>query len=156
MNFPWIGSKYRITGCLRAWRAAFPAARAVNESGRVDIIKLDFVHIRGDARAQLYTVNMMQCHRDEDAAFVHLRGIHTLNMSYCNQATITDIACVHLRGILTLNMSHCNQPTITPAAIAHLVGIVSLDSQACRADVIDAATKLLGINKVKNVSNAVG
>ena len=37
-----------------------------------------------------------------DADFVHLAGIHTLNMSYCTQATITDAALSHLAGIHNL------------------------------------------------------
>jgi hypothetical protein len=45
-----------------------------------------------------------------------LRGIHTLDMSGCDQASITDAAFAHLRGIHTLNMSRCWQDTITDAA----------------------------------------
>ena len=48
-----------------------------------------------------------------DAAFAHLRGIHTLSMSFCNQASITDAAFAYLRGIHTLHMWDCNQATIT-------------------------------------------
>ena len=33
-----------------------------------------------------------------DAAFAHLRDIYTLDMSYCNQHTITDAAIAHLRA----------------------------------------------------------
>ena len=59
MDFPWIDAKSIIKGSLEAWRAAFPAARAVNVSevnkdGSKDLIKIgrrkfivnsDFVHI---------------------------------------------------------------------------------------------------------------
>ena len=69
---------------------------------------MDFVYIRGDARARLHTVDMSECHRVTDAAFVHLRGIQSLDMPYCNQATITDAAFVHLRGIKSLSMNGCN------------------------------------------------
>ena len=44
-----------------------------------------------------------------DAAFVHLRGIHTLTMIDCKQAGITDAAFAHLRGIHKLDMRQCNQ-----------------------------------------------
>ena len=30
MDFPWMGVKSYIKGSVRAWRAAFPVARAVN------------------------------------------------------------------------------------------------------------------------------
>ena len=49
-----------------------------------------------------------------DAAFVHLRGIHTRDISYCTQ--LTDAAFVRLRGIHTLDMSYCKQASITDAA----------------------------------------
>ena len=43
-----------------------------------------------------------------DAAFVHLRGIHTLNMDFCHQATITDAICANLRGITYLEADGCS------------------------------------------------
>jgi hypothetical protein len=81
MDFPWMDAKSRIKGSVKAWRAAFPCARAVNVSYRIDIVDADFIHIRGDARVRLHTVNMGWCHNVTDAAFVYLRGIHTLDMS---------------------------------------------------------------------------
>ena len=90
MDFPWMDEKSHIKGSVRAWRAAFPVARALNVSQRYDIVDADFVHIRGDARVRLHTVYMWECNRVTDAAFVHLRGIHTLEMWGCNQVTITD------------------------------------------------------------------
>ena len=131
MDFPWMDSRSPIKGSVRAWRAAFPVARAVNVSERNDIVDADFVHIRGDARVRLHTVNMWDCKRVTDAAFVHLCGIHTLEMWGCNQATITDAAFVHLRGIHTLNMIYCNQATITDAAFKHLRGIHTLCISFC-------------------------
>jgi hypothetical protein len=50
-----------------------------------------------------------------DAAFAHLAGIHTLDMSWCRQATITDVAFAHLAGIHTLNMRFCSTASITAA-----------------------------------------
>ena len=55
---------------------------------------------------RLHTINMSGCSKVmvgcdleiiTDAAFVHLQGIHTLNMMGCNQ--ITDAAFGHLGGI---------------------------------------------------------
>ena len=60
------------------WRRAFPAAVAAS--------------VRGNRRLR-------------DADFVHLRGLRSLDMSWCNQAGITDGAFAHLAGIHTLNMS---------------------------------------------------
>ena len=51
---------------------------------------------------------MSECTQITDAAFVYLRGIHTLNMTGCKQATITDAAFVHLRGIHTLEIYGCS------------------------------------------------
>ena len=147
MDFPWMDAKSVIKGSLRAWRAAFPAARAVNLSmysswdgrgRRKPIVDSDFVHIRGDARARLHTLNMSESKGVTDAAFVDLRGIQTLNMRWCNQATITDAAFVHLRGIQTLDMSYCSQATITDAAFVHMRGIQTLNMSLC-TQITDAA-----------------
>ena len=75
MDFPWMDAKSEIKGSVRTWRAAFPAARAVNVARCNNIVDSDFVPIRGDARARQHTVNMSWCRRVRDAAFVHLRGI---------------------------------------------------------------------------------
>ena len=58
MDFPWLDDNSRIRGSVQAWRAAFLCARAVNVSLRNDIIDSNFVHIRGDARVRLQTVDM--------------------------------------------------------------------------------------------------
>jgi hypothetical protein len=50
-----------------------------------------------------------------DAAFVHLKGIHTLDMSGCTQDTITDAALMQLQGITKLNLIGCHQITIVGA-----------------------------------------
>ena len=34
-----------------------------------------------------------------DKAFIHLKGIEQLNMSFCNQHEITDKSFIHLKGI---------------------------------------------------------
>jgi hypothetical protein len=130
-DFPWMDEKSKIKGSVKAWRAAFPVARAVNVAMRQDIVDADFVHIRGDARVRLHTVNMWRCKSVTDAAFVHLRGIHTLYMDGCDQVTITDAAFVHLRGIHELYMSGCNQATITDTAFMNLRGIHTLHMCSC-------------------------
>jgi hypothetical protein len=76
-----------------------------------------------------------------DAAFVHLRGIHTLCMNMCDQYTISDAAFEHLEGIHTLGMKGCSQDTITDAAFARLKGIHSLDIRWCTQATITPATK---------------
>ena len=144
MDFPWMDAESRIKGRIRAWRAAFPAARAVNVSCRYNLVDSDFPHIRGDARARLHTVNMSWCRIVTDAAFVHLQDITDLDMAGCDQATITDAAFVHLRGIQKLAMSYCNQTTVTAAAIAHLVEICKLETEGCNRDLRVAAAKLIG------------
>ena len=101
------------------------------------------MHIRGDARVRLHTVNMAFCNSVTDAAFVYLRGIHTLDMSsglVGGNEKVTDAAFVHLRGIHTLNMSCCNQNTITNAAFVNLRGIHTLDMSLCDQDTITGST----------------
>ena len=74
-------------------------------------------------------------------------------MNDCIQETITDAAFVQLRGIHTLSMYGCNQATITGAAIAHLVGIVTLETTECRRDVRFAAAIILGDDYESQVEN---
>jgi hypothetical protein len=132
--FPWEDMT-RNKGSLTKWRAAFPAARAVNVSGRRDLVDADFVHLAG-----IHTLDMSGCDQAAitDGAFAHLRGIHTLDMSGCCQATITDGAFVYLRGIHTLDMGYCSQATITDCAFAHLRGIHTLNMHGCRQATITA------------------
>jgi hypothetical protein len=145
-EFPWMDPKTRIKGSVKVWRKIFPYARAVNVSERNDIVDADFVHIRGDARVRLHTVDMRCCNRVTDAAFVHLRGIHTLSMRFCNK--VTDAAFVNLRGIHSLYMSYCDQLTITDAAFVHLRGIQILFMVCCtQTTITDAAfVNLRGIH----------
>ena len=106
INFSCIDVSWesRIKSSLRAWRADFPAVLAVNVSFRNDIVDSGFVHIRGDVLVRSHTVDTSKCHSVTGAAFVHLRGIHTLRMSQCEQMTITDVTFVHLCGIQKLDM----------------------------------------------------
>ena len=75
-----------------------------------------------------------------DAAFVHLRGIHTLYMGACHQAII-GATFEHLQGIHTLLMQACKN--ITPLNIAKLVGITVLDTELGGIPTQMAATQLL-------------
>ena len=55
-----------------------------------------------------------------DAAFVHLRGIHTLFMGGCNQASIAGAAFAHLRGLRELDMGHCHDNVFAAARALEL------------------------------------
>jgi hypothetical protein len=57
-----------------------------------------------------------------DLAFSHLEGIHTLDISYCNQLAISDQTFSFLKGIHDLDMNFCPLPNITGAAFHFLVG----------------------------------
>ena len=117
---PWADHGTHIRSRLEAWRACFPRARAATLHGRMHgcITDAGFVHLRG-----IHTLDMNGCDQITDAAFEHLRGIHTLEM--CGCSGITDAAFEHLRGIHTLYMSDCKQ--ITDAAFVHLRGIHTLN-----------------------------
>ena len=133
-GFQWNDPTTHIAGSLLRWRTCFPRALCANiqgdialsgrsklysrgiKSGRRDLSDEDFVHLAG-----IHTLNMSGCGgaNNTDDAFVHLAGIHTLDMSGCYQTTITDAAFEHLAGIHTLNMSECDQATNTDAAIVY-------------------------------------
>ena len=162
-DFPWMDAVSKVTGSVKKWRAAFPCARAIEISHRMDIVDADFVHIRGDERVRLHTVIMRQCLMVSDAALIYLRGIHTLNILACWQFSdasfanlrglhtlfmqgciqLSDAAFVHLRGIQVLDMSFCYQDTITGATFSHLRGIRTLTTDKCSPQVCAAAAALL-------------
>ena len=50
-------------------------------------------------------MNMNMCLSVTDAVFVHLRGIKSFSVKFCDQATITGAGFAHLRGICNLNTS---------------------------------------------------
>ena len=90
----------------------------------------------------IHTLDMSRCNQQTitDAAFVHLRNVHTLIMSVCNQQTITDAAFVYLRNVHTLDMSWCRQVNITDAAFVHLMNVHTLIMSECNQQTItDAA-----------------
>ena len=64
---------------------------------------------------------MYGCEGITDAAFVHLRGLHTLYMRHCGQATLTDAALVHLVGIISLDVYGCRPAFIRAAKARGLV-----------------------------------
>ena len=74
-----------------------------------------------------------------DAAFVHLRGIHTLGINRCDQLTITDAAFAHLQGIYILGINRCNQVMNTDAAFVQLRGIQELYMRGCNQATISGA-----------------
>jgi len=53
-------------------------------------------------------------------AFEYLSRISYINMSICNQTTITDRDFEHLKNIHNLDMDFCRQTTITDYAFKYL------------------------------------
>jgi hypothetical protein len=142
---PWMDSETVIKGSLGKWRACFPRAKAANVRNCVEdmmsevrnkpVVNADFKHLVG-----MHKLVMAGCRNVTGAAFSRLRGIHTLDMSFCGQEGITDAAFAHLKGIHTLDMRLCEQDTITDAAFAHLRGIHNLNMNGCSQETItDAA-----------------
>src|SRR5271168_3056441 len=82
-------------------------------------------------------INLLNNDKITDCIFVHLKGIHTLNMRNCDQNTITDNAFIHLKGIHTLNMKFCDQNTITDKAFIHLKRIHTLKILGCNNSLIN-------------------
>jgi hypothetical protein len=161
--FPWMDAETRVIGDISRWRAAFPAARAVNISYRKYLGIKDLKYIRGSAR--LHTVNMSGCRALLDSAFKHLQGIHTLIMDDCVwriKPGHTDVAFTHLKGIQKLSMRNCDQESITDVAFSHLRGIRELYMSNCaQRSITDAAfvhlqgIKVLYINGCTQLSDAV-
>ena len=152
---PWADAETRIKRHVGKWRASFPRARAANVSVEAgastnDFTDADFAHLAG-----VHTLDMSRCNQATitDGAFAHLAGVHTLNMSGCRQWTITDGAFAHLAGVHTLDMSWCRQATITDGAFAHLAGVHTLDMSDCtQATITDGAfAHLAGVVSLRAV-----
>jgi hypothetical protein len=60
----------------------------------------------------------------------------------CSQATITDAAFEHLKGIHSLVMENCTQATISGTGLEHLKGISRLGMYGCTDEAIAAAESL--------------
>ena len=110
-----------IVGEVQKWRACFPRALAANYGygaprasvyeGSLDTglrSDDDFRYLR-----EIQSLFMSWCSSITDNAFEYLHGIHTLDMTFCQQSTISDKAFKNLRGIHTLDMEGCVQTTIT-------------------------------------------
>ena len=98
----------------------------------------------GGGASTLRVLSMRSCRQFTDAGFAHLRGLRTLDMQGCYQATITDAAFEPLAGSLrSLNMSECRQAGITDAAFAHLRGCQELSMSRCH-QLTSAALARLG------------
>jgi len=133
----------------------FPCAIGLNLSNDLTLVDANFAafasgRISPDVKRGrgIHRLNMSYCNQVgiTNAAFVNLKGIHTLYMSHCSQVGITNAAFVNLRGIHTLNMSWCWQ--ITNAAFVNLRGIHALDMRGCdQAGITNAAfVNLRGIH----------
>jgi hypothetical protein len=133
---PWEDRDTVIKGSIAAWRACFQHALCANVqylewSGgpnrrAAPVVDADFVHFEG-----LREFYMAGCRDISDAAFAHLRGIHTLDMGACDQPAVTDAAFAHLVGVQRLSIDSCAHATITDAAFAHLRGIQLLNISWC-------------------------
>ena len=168
-DFPWDDIDTRINGSLLRWRECFPNARGANVSGvrKVPISDTDVLfHFKGIRRLVING-----CKTITDAAFAHLKGIHTLHMVGCTQPSVTEAAFAHiagvheldvsvcslsdsyfphLKGVHTLVMAQCNQASITDAAFSHLAGIIKLDMSRCsQATITDGAfVHLTGVREL--------
>ena len=136
-NAPWVDAETRIRSRVGAWRAAYPLARAANVFGQEWLCDADFVHFRG-----LHTLDMSYCDQYQNIGFqfllfLHVPGFETLGPSD-NTASITDAAFVHLAGIRKLDISYCNQAGITDTAFTHLAGIRELTMEGCDQESITA------------------
>ena len=95
-----------------------------------------FAHLRGAAPRRLNLSGM----RVTDEALAHLNGVRVLRMADCNHPQLTDAAFAPLAGGLEeLDMSGCNQATITEALVPLLAGVRVLRMERCRDRVCKAA-----------------
>ena len=96
-----------------------------------------FVHLRGAAPRRLNLCGL----RVTDEALAHLSGVRALRMADCNHPLLTTAAFAPLvrAGLEELDMSGCNQATITEALVPLLAGVRVLRMERCRDRIRKAA-----------------
>ena len=123
---------------LNQFSNLFPKAVGLCIARRLYIVDADFQAL--ERMPKLRKLDMSFCNQPTitDAAFTHFRNLTSLDMDYCNQPTITDNAFTHLINLKRLNMNYCNQPTITDAAFTPILraNLVYLSMTGCDQDTI--------------------
>jgi hypothetical protein len=136
------GGEVRIAPVEDADFVHFEGLRELNMLGSEDVTDAAFVHLR-----DIHSLEMSFCFGLTDAALPHLVGIQRLGVAGCDItdaafAHLRGIAFVHLRGIRTLAMDQCTQATITGATFSSLAGIGFLGIDGCSGVVAAAAHAL--------------
>jgi len=62
-----------------------------------------------------------------DAGLEHLKGVHTINLTWCEK--VTDAGLKYLNGVHEINLSDCEQ--VTNAGLKHLKGVHTIDLSCC-------------------------
>ena len=140
---------------MRSVRGAFDSRNFRYISNTIEVLDISDCIVFSDTAFEhfkhLKILNMTGCNQRTitDAAFTNLGNLEMLYMSRCNQLTITDAAFEHIANIHGLVMVDCNQPTITPAGINKLVEVSLLSTRGCRPEVIAAAEALLEAHRAR-------
>ena len=138
-----------IKGSLKQWRLAHPSATVANIENRKDLKDADFVYLEGIKGLRMNNCNVVTS--VTDAAFAHLKQLHTLHMDRCSQESITDAAFAHLGGLVELSMWQCDQHTITSAAFSHLSSLEILNIGSCvQEEITDSA--FVGLSRLRSLS----
>ena len=138
--------RWPVHGDLASWRACFPRADAVRvcqtTTCRGAPLGNDGLALAAGAR----WFSMRGCRSLTNAGLAHLAGVHTLDVSDCDQ--LGDGALEHVAGVRCLSMRWCTG--ITGAAFRWLHGVRRLDISHCRQTTIDDASfeHLAGVEKL--------
>ena len=68
----------------------------------------------------VHTINLSYCNQITDKGLEYLKGVHTINLPCCKQ--ITDKGLKYLKGVHTINLSYCNK--ITDKGLEYLKGAI--------------------------------
>mmetsp|Transcript_9737 Transcript_9737/g.36231 ORF Transcript_9737/g.36231 Transcript_9737/m.36231 type:complete len:457 (-) Transcript_9737:49-1419(-) len=90
-----------------------------------------FSHLRG-GRLRFVDISLCDQHTISSRAFENFRGLHTLKIDGCNQDSIGDEALFNLRGIKKLSLQGVGQ--LTGDAFANLVGVEDLNISGMHID----------------------
>ena len=92
----------------------------------------------------VHTINLSGCNQITDQGLQYLKGVHNINLKDCNQ--ITDQGLQYLKGVHTINLKGCNQ--ITDQGLQYLKGVHTINLKGCNQITNQGLKYLTGVHTI--------
>lgn len=137
--FPFDELRSWVPGRVTAWRAVFPAARALSLRYKADLCDADFAACAALRRVELYgaelkgacvgpsfrhltatALDVSHVVTLRAAAFEHLGAVRVLKAAWCRQRELDDACLARLASVEELDITHCWNARFTDAGLRAL------------------------------------